>query len=175
MRLHRVPQGQARRTEQDRATGVVRGTRRFCLMYLKTLALGILARHYSKRMRRPRAIVERAQDAHEDGSEALSEARVALCWPRANVHLERRRDRAQVKASRRTRSRFHRADHAHEEDNEAGTKPTQLHACRASRGSSRAQPAGVDEDSHSLERVRSPRSAPKKPEGGAYGAGNNEI
>ena len=46
----------------------------------------------------PRTITERARDAHEDGSEAPSEARAASRWPRANAHLERRRGRAQVNA-----------------------------------------------------------------------------
>ena len=50
-------------------------------------------------MRGLRTGVQRAQDAHEDDSEALREARAVPCWARANVHLERSRDHAQVKAS----------------------------------------------------------------------------
>ena len=47
-------------------------------------------------MWRPRTIVERAQDVHEDGSEALSEARAASCGARFDAHLERIRYRSQV-------------------------------------------------------------------------------
>ena len=50
-------------------------------------------------MRGPRKIVERAQDVHEDAGEALNETRAKPCWPRGNVHVERRRDRSQVAAS----------------------------------------------------------------------------
>ena len=50
-------------------------------------------------MRRPRTIVERAQDAHGDGSETLNKASAESCWPRGNVNLEHRRDSAQVAAS----------------------------------------------------------------------------
>ena len=52
---------------------------------------------------------------------------------------------------------------------------TQLHAYHASCGSSRAQPDVVDEDSHALERARSPRCAPRKSVGDAHWARNKEI
>ena len=41
-------------------------------------------------------VVQRAHDVQKDESEARDEARGASPWPRANAHLECRRDRAQI-------------------------------------------------------------------------------
>ena len=43
-------------------------------------------------------MVERAQDVHDYGSEALSDARAKSFWPRANTHFLLRRVRSEVTA-----------------------------------------------------------------------------